>query len=138
MNPTRIEGAVIEVCERCSRFGTKADVSKAISYTPIKNTIRFSALDSVDFELMSEYGKLIAKVRESKGLTRYDFAKRINEKESVVKRLEDQEFEPAEELVRKIEDFLDIRLREKIEGTILRQRVKKKLDLPLGDVVEVS
>ena len=40
--------------------------------------------------------------------------------------------------LRKIEDFLDIRLREKIEGTILRQRVKKKLDLTLGDVVEVS
>ena len=138
MNPTKIEGAVIEVCERCSKFGTKADVSKTISYTPIKNTIKLSALDSVDFELMSEYGKLIAKVRESKGLTRYDFAKRINEKESVVKRLEDQEFEPAEELVRKIEDFLDIRLREKIKGTIFHRREKKRPDLTVGDVVEVS
>ena len=137
MNPTKIEGAVIEVCERCSKFGTKVGI-QAIAYTPIKKTIKITELDNPDLELIPEYGKLIVKIREDKGLTRYDFAKRLNEKESVVKRLEDQEFEPPEELIKKIEDFLDIRLRERYEETILRQRGKKRIDLTLGDVVEVS
>lgn len=138
LNPARIEGAVIEVCERCSKFGTKVDISKTIAYTPIKGTIKFSGLENSELEIIPEYGKLIAKVREDKGLSRYDFARKINEKESVVKRLEDEEFKPDESLLKKIEDFLDIRLRERYEAIILRQREKKRLDLTVGDIIEVS
>ncbi len=137
MNPTQIEGAVIEVCERCSKFGTKVNASQ-VAYTPIKKSIKFSELSNSNLELVPEYGRLVAKVRESKGLTRYDFATKINEKESVIKRLEDEEFEPDAEMIKKIEDFLDIRLRERYETTILRQREKKRLDLTVGDVVDVS
>lgn len=140
LNPTRIEGAIIEVCERCSRFGTKVEisVSKAIGYTPIKNTMKITELDNLNLELIPEYGRLIAKIRESKGLTRYDFAKKINEKESIVKRIEDQEFEPDEELIKRIENFLDIHLRERVDGTILRQREKRRINLTVGDVIEVG
>ena len=138
LNFTRIEGAVIEVCERCSKFGIKVDAPKPVTYTPIKNTIKIAELDNSDLELIPEYGKFIARVRETKGLTRYDFAKRLNEKESIVKRLEDEDFEPAENLIKKIEDFLDIRLRERYEITLVRQRGKKRPDLTVGDVVEVS
>ena len=138
MTHIKIEGAVIEVCERCSRFGTKVNVPQPSAYNPIKNTIQIAELGNSDLELVPEYGKLIVKVRESKGLTRYDFAKRINEKESVVKRLEEEEFEPDGQMIKKIEDFLDIRLQEKYEGVVLRQREKKRPDLTVGDVVEVS
>ncbi len=133
-----IEGAVIEVCERCSKFGTKVNVQQEAVYKAIKRSIKISDLGNVDLELVPEYGRLIARVREDKGLTRYDVAKKINEKESVVKRLEDQEFEPAEELIKKIENFLDIRLRERYEGVVLQRREKKRIDLTVGDVVEVS
>lgn len=109
-----------------------------MAYTPIKKSIKISELGNVDLELVSEYGKLIAQVRESKGLTRYDFAQKINEKESVIKRLEDEEFEPDGGLVEKIEDFLDIRLREKYEGILLQRRERKRIDLTVGDVVEVQ
>ncbi|MBU5537067.1 MAG: TIGR00270 family protein [Candidatus Aenigmarchaeota archaeon] len=136
MVSARIEGAVIEVCERCSKFGTKVNVSP--TYTPIKKTIKVSELGETDLELVPDYGRIIARVRESKGLTRYDLAKKINEKESVIKRVEDEELEPDEELIRKIEDFLDIRLREKNETVVLQRREKKKLPLTVGDVVEIS
>ncbi|MBI1978804.1 MAG: TIGR00270 family protein [Candidatus Aenigmarchaeota archaeon] len=137
MSPAKIEGAVIDVCERCSKFGTKVS-GPQLAYTPIKKTIKISELANLDLILIPEYGRLISKVRESKGLTRYDFAKRINEKESVVKRLEDQEFEPNEEMVKRIEDSLDIRLRERYEGVVLRQSEKKRVDLTAGDIVEAS
>lgn len=137
LNPTKIEGAVIDVCERCSKFGTKIG-TQPTAYTPIKRAMKISELENISLELIPEYGKIIARVREDKGLTRYDFAKRLNEKESVIRRLEDQDFEPDEGLIKKIEDFLDIRLKEKYEETVLRQRDKKKIDLTLGDVVEVG
>lgn len=135
LNSTMIEGAIVEVCERCSKFGTKVDMQ--VDYKSIKKTIKFSELENLNLELVPEYGRLIVRVRESKGLTRYDFAKKINEKESVVKRIEEEEFEPSEELTKKIEDFLDIRLRDKYEGVVLRQREKKIVDLTVSDV-EVS
>lgn len=138
MSHAKIEGAVIEVCERCSKFGTKVDVPNPIDYTPIKRTIKITDLDNSNLELVPEYGKLIVKVRESKGLSRYDFAKRLNEKESVIKRLEEEEFEPAEDLIKRIEGFLDITLRERYEVALVRQRMKKRPDLTVGDIVEVG
>ncbi len=114
------------------------DVQQEVVYKAIKKSIKISELGNVDLELVPEYGRLIARIREDKGLTRYDFAKRINEKESVVKRLEDQEFEPDGELIKKIENFLDIRLRERYEDVFLHRREKKRIDLTVGDVVEVT
>lgn len=138
LNPTKIEGAVIEVCERCSKFGTKVSVHQPEVYASVKKTITVNDLENSALELVPEYGKLITRVRESKGLSRYDFAIKINEKESVLKRVEDQEFEPQDDLVKKIETFLDIRLKEKVDGTFLRRDEKKKIDLTVGDIVEVN
>ena len=133
-----IEGAVVDACDKCSNFGTKVNTGQESAYKAIKKTVKISELASVDLELVPEYGRIIATVREDKGLTRYDFAKRINEKESVIKRLEEENFEPDGNLVRKIEDFLDIRLREKYDGVVLHRRERKKVDLTVGDVVEVN
>jgi len=133
-----IEGAVVEACDKCSNFGTKVNIGQESAYKSIKKTIKISELENPELELIPEYGKIIGTVREDKGLTRYDFSKKINEKESVVKRLEDQEFEPDAELVKKIEDFLDIRLRGTYEGVVLHRREKKRIDLTVGDVAEVS
>lgn len=131
MSPARIEGAIIDVCDRCSKFGTKADDPQN-TYNAVKKTINVSDLGSIDLQLIPEYGKVIVKIREDKGLTRYDFARKINEKESVIKRIEDQKFKPDEKLVERIENFLDINLRENPDGSFLRQRVKKRIDLAAG------
>lgn len=133
-----IEGAIVDACDKCSNFGIKVNIGQESAYKAIKKTIKISELGNVDLELVPEYGRIIARVREDKGLTRYDFARKINEKESVIKRLEEEVFEPEEELIKRIEDFLDIRLRERYEGVVLRQREKKRIDLTVGDVVEVS
>jgi len=133
-----IEGAIVDACDKCSNFGTKVDIGQESAYKAIKKTIKISELENPGLELIPEYGKMIVTVREDKGLTRYDLAKKINEKESVVKRLEEEGFEPDTGLVKKIESFLDIRLRETYEGVVLHRREKKRIDLTVGDVVEVS
>lgn len=95
-------------------------------------------LERPEIILSSEYGRLIATVRESKGLTRYDLAKKINEKESVIKRIEDQDMKPDEDLTRRIEDFLDIRIRERYSDIVIQKRERKKIDMTVGDIVEVK
>lgn len=134
--PTKIEGAVIDVCDRCAKYGTKVEASRPSTYMERKMA-RINELEKHEMVLSSDYGRLIVTVRESKGLTRDDLAEKINEKESVVKRIEDQELKPDEALIKKIEDFLDIRLRESYGDIVLQKRERKKIDMTVGDVVEV-
>lgn len=135
MNHAKVEGAIVEVCERCTRFGTKVDVPQI--YAPIKKPIIFSEPDELNLELVPEYGKIIIKARKDKGLSRYDFAQNIKEKESVMKRIEDEIMKPDEDLIKRMENLLNIKLTEKYDGFV-PQRGKKRIDLTVGDIVEVS
>lgn len=113
MNHTKIEGAIVEVCGRCSNFGVLVDAPKEANYEPIRKPIAIADWDNGNLDLIPEYGKLILKKREEKGFSRYEFAKKINERESVIKRIEEEELELDEQLVKKIEKFLEIKLMEK-------------------------
>lgn len=128
-----VEGAIIEVCEKCIKFGTRIVPQQA--YQPIKRKIEVEKLK--ENELVTNYGELIKKYRESKGLTREEFAKRIGERESVIKRIEEEKLEPTEELTKRIENFLKIKLTQEISGEIKYKEEKKRPKLTVGDVVEV-
>ena len=64
-------------------------------------------------ELAVDYGTRVKKAREERTLTRAEFAQAINERESVIKRIEGQSMTPDDALARKIEQFLEIKLKEK-------------------------
>jgi putative transcription factor len=66
-------------------------------------------------KFVSNYGMLIKKSRESRGLTINDFAKMIKERDSVIKRIENEEMGPDDELTKRIENFLKIKLIEDYE-----------------------
>ena len=86
---------------------------------------------------VDNYGKLIITVRKRMNLTREEFAKKINEKESVIKRVESEEMRPNDALSKKIERFLGIKLTKTYE----KKRIDKKPQrgrLTIGDVVEVE
>ena len=72
-----------------------------------------------------------------KGLTRKEFANKISEKESVIRRIEMEEMIPDEKLRRKIENFLDISLTEKYQEKRIETKTRKGR-LTLGDVGEVE
>ncbi len=132
-NKVLVEGSIVDVCERCVKFGKK--ISEPIAYRPITRKIEFKEPET---ELVSDYGKMIAKIRESKGLTRDEFAKRLSEKESVIRRIEEERMTPDEELAKKIEGFLGIKLTQEY-GEMKRYREeKKKAKLTVGDVVEIE
>jgi uncharacterized protein (TIGR00270 family) len=127
-----VEGTLIDVCEKCTKFSTRVVTQQM--YEPITKKIELKLKEN---DFISKYGEMIKRYRESKGLTREEFAKRISEKESVIKRVEEEQMKPNDELTKRIENFLNIKLmQETIEETKYREE-KKKPKLTVGDIAEV-
>jgi putative transcription factor len=130
-----VEGAEIEVCKNCALTGKFKIKEEGKVYQPIKRNIVLPV--SEDFEFVENYGEKIKKAREAKGLSRKEFAKIIGEKESVIKRIEEERAMPYEKLREKIEKFLGIKLLEKYEEKV-GKKAKTENKLTIGDVVEIK
>jgi putative transcription factor len=128
----RVEGAVIEVCEDCVKFGER--IFEPV-YKPVKRKVK---LDFEEKEIVERYGKRVLEARNEKGLSREELAKLLGEKESVIRRIEEEEMIPDSELAKKIESKLGIKLFEEYKGEARKVKSKKVPELTLGDVVEVK
>jgi len=64
-----------------------------------------------EMELAADWNKRIRVARESHSWTPEEFGKKLNEKKSVVLKIESGSFRPPDALVRKIEHLLKVRLR---------------------------
>lgn len=69
-----------------------------------------SHLPVEEFEYVEGFGRIIREAREEMGLTQEDLAKQLNEKVTVIRKIEAGEFNPPIDLVRKIEKLLKIKL----------------------------
>jgi ribosome-binding protein aMBF1 (putative translation factor) len=67
--------------------------------------------DIGELELAPDWPKRVRGAREALGWTPEDFGKKLNEKKSIVLKLESGHFHPPDALVRKIEQLLKVRLR---------------------------
>ena len=122
-----IEGIGMFVCRNCARFGQVKE-SPEVQVKAVKKIIKKSTYSEPHLEVTEtiapDYAQKIRKAREKIGLTQEEFAKKINEKESLLHKMETNSFEPSLPLARKLEKLLGIKLIEKIE--------EKKLILPKG------
>jgi len=129
-----IEGVVVDVCESCVKFGSKVFRS---DYKTVARPMRLEFKDE-EAELVSNYGKRIESARCEKGLTREGLAKALSEKESVIRRVEEEKMVPDERLAKKLERFLGVKLSEEYRQEKRKLEKRGKLDLTLGDVVEIK
>lgn len=104
-----IEGAELWVCSKCASLGKPLYEPQQRKKVSIKREY-FKVEEP--FVLVENYGEVIRKAREKKGLTREELAKKLFEKESVLQRIEANELEPSDALTLKLEKLLGIRLRE--------------------------
>ena len=103
----KIEGTIVDVCEKCSKFGEVIErVIKEEENKIVKKKIREEIIE----EIRKGYGAIIKNAREKLGLTQEELARKINEKESLIHKLESELVEPTLELAEKLEKFLKIKL----------------------------
>lgn len=137
---TLIEGTELNVCKKCSKFGKI--ISEVRIETKEKKPAKIERETAPEKEVLQiivpDYGLRIKKAREALGLKQEDFAKKINEKISLIHNIESNRFEPSISLARKLEKFLKITLVEQYEDT--HDKVSKaKSDLfTIGDFIKVK
>ncbi|MGM5488017.1 MAG: multiprotein bridging factor aMBF1 [Nanobdellota archaeon] len=103
--PTEIEGTVLQVCKRCSRYGAIQKAPK-----PVKPKVKRKPKEEPEYLIVPDYASQIRAVREKSGLTQEQFAKRINEKVSLIHNLERGKMKPPLKLARKLEKTFSLKL----------------------------
>jgi putative transcription factor len=126
----RVEGTILALCPACAKFGTIVDPPPAAATSspsrpsaplgsPATRGVRTGRrleerdlyVEIGELELAPDWARRIRVAREAVAWTPEDLAKKLNEKKSVVLKLESGGFHPPDQLVRKIEHLLKIRLR---------------------------
>lgn len=145
----KLEGSIVFTCDECAKYGKIVSEVKVVE--PAKKPVAqkakpASAIASGEvFEetLNEDFNNIIKKAREKMGWKHEDLAKKINEPMSLIHRLEtDPHFDPSNELIRKLQKTLHIRLMEKTKAVNL-DGIKtgfknNSKELTLGDVVVVK
>lgn len=139
-NRIKVEGAELDVCDSCTDFGTQIETEQSSSSTSTKYSTSSSDSDSssssssssrssgtsstsggggggrsqdmfddID-ELAQNYDEIIRQARESAGLSQEDLAQDLNEKASLIRKLEQGEMLPTDDMETKLERTLDIDL----------------------------
>ncbi len=132
------------VCENCSSLGdVKSDLSekKDVRKKIVKNK-RSGLNSSINLKaeriLRRDYGRLVRKARESEGLTMEDLAANLSEKESVIRRVENEELRPDKDLSKKLQRELEVDLFEEFDVSSGELKRDSNQDLTVGDVTKIK
>jgi putative transcription factor len=149
-----IEGARLTVCVECSKHGK---IVTQDDYTPkAKSTAAAKPAPHLPFmvqkrteipkvqitqEIVEDYSTRIRQAREKLGLTHEDLGKKINEKSSVIGKLETGKMEPNNILATKLEHALKIKLLTPVTEEKPQQPTLKKTadrEMTLGDLIQLD
>lgn len=111
----RIGRSELYVCSNCAKYGTESDViTNRVSENQNRVLIRARKTrmrENLGFEeLIDDYGKVIRREREERNWEQSELANKLNEKLSLVKKIEKEDIIPDEKLRMKLEKVLDINL----------------------------
>ncbi|MBW2976312.1 multiprotein bridging factor aMBF1 [Candidatus Woesearchaeota archaeon] len=138
-----IEGAKLNVCTECSKFGKVTGIVKQEEPPKAKpksgwaNESREPQKEVIEI-VSADYAEKIRKKREQLGLKQEEFAKKISEKESLIQKIESGHFEPSISLAKKIGNFLKIKLVEEHEETHERRKETKADTFTIGDFIKIK
>jgi putative transcription factor len=150
-----IEGAKLTVCSECSKHGkatweepAKPTVTPYAPSTPsqvtpnrapiqIKKKIITARVDTSQ-EVVADYAEVIRQAREKAGLSHEELGKKINEKESVLRKIETDKMVPNDLLISKLEHTLKIKLLVAVAEEQVALPKSTSHELTLGDLVDMS
>jgi putative transcription factor len=146
----RVEGAELSVCSKCEKFGTAVQqVRRTDIYVPPKGSSARPApapsggaapvrhkrdmFDFMEGEIVDDYAARIRHAREAKGLSQKDLAMQMKEKEHLIRKIENSDLIPEDDVRRKLEKALDIWLLD-TQSAEAEKKVQAKLAPTLGDL----
>ncbi len=138
-----VEGTELKVCDECARFGkVLRQVQPEKTPKQVKKEIKKAVMIEEEPEIVElvveDYAKIIRDKRETMGLKQAEFAKMVNEKESLIQNIEQGKFTPSLELARKFEKTLKITLIEEYEEKKIKSSGSKTDDVTLGDLIKIK
>ncbi|MFC6872256.1 MULTISPECIES: multiprotein bridging factor aMBF1 [Halobellus] len=161
LTTVKVEGAELELCEDCKEFGTEvrteSSSSASTKYSTSSSgdsssssggssgagsggssggsTRRRDMFDDMD-EIAADYDQKIREAREGRDLSQEDLADSLNEKASLIRKLERGDILPSDDVRKKLERKLEISLVEGSDGEDNEWSGGSSTTTTLGDVVK--
>ena len=136
-----IEGTELKVCKQCAGFGKVVEKIRI----PVKEKGYKKEQKEKEEEheivqvIVPDYAKKVKNARESKGLKQEEVAKKINEKESVIHKVETGHYKPNMVLAKKLEKFFKIKLIEEYKSEKTEKTAKSSSEgLTIGDLIKLK
>jgi len=149
----QIEGAKLTVCPECSKLGTviygeEAAASPSASSSTTKNFVHIPVIVrkpsapnvQISQEIVDDYATVIRCAREKAGLSVEDLGKKVAERASLLKHIENGKVEPNNQLANRLEHVLKIKLMVPISDEKVQAMPKKAASdgMTLGDLIDMS
>ena len=134
-----VEGTEMNVCSQCAKFGK---IIRRVKEPVIEKKNAAVKEEEPEEEaiqvIVNDYAKIIKDKREQRGMKQEDFAKKINEKESLIHNIESRRFKPGIKLAEKIEKFLGIKLIEEYKEEHIVKKTEPGEGMTIGDMINLS
>jgi len=132
----KVEESSMELCEACAKFGQVIRKQYAKKIIKVgKNLFQEQKEDTV---LIQDYGRKIKKKRQHFGFTQEELAKKLAEKESIISKLESENYTPQKFLINKIERVLKIKITEEAGVAHSLSKQEQSPGLTIGDLLKRS
>ena len=136
-----IEGARLVACSGCAERGVIIRRVREGSGHRRERRRGEQSSEEKEVVLVADYGRRIREARERAGLSVEELAKRLRIPETYLRRVEEGELTPTDDLARRLEKLLKVTLFEEIDeevGEFSTVEDGSASGLTLGDVVRLS
>jgi len=139
-----VDRTILQVGPECERFGKLVEPGQKAAATPGNVPMALEkrrrqqpkdvyASQSMQLELVPDFAKRIKEGREKKGWTRQELGARVGEREVVMARMENGSLHPTDDVAKKLERELGIKLFEPVQTGVTP--TKPTRSLTLGDML---
>jgi len=144
-----VEGSVLSVCGDCAKFGSEVAgpigvrrpgnpvVAQRLERRQQRNEERDVYSMPATDELAEDFGERIRAAREARGWKQADLGAKVNERVSVIAKLETRAMVPTDAMIPKLERTLGIKLREKVEPVAVKKQTGRT-PVTLGDLIRMD
>ncbi|PIZ52034.1 TIGR00270 family protein [Candidatus Woesearchaeota archaeon CG_4_10_14_0_2_um_filter_33_13] len=147
LSSVNVEGVELKVCPNCSKYGTKnPSLERRFNSRDRFKQDKSSNRQEVEWKIIENFSILLKKARDEKHFTQEQFAKFINERESVLQKWENGDLKPRIDVARKLEQILNLNLvvkdnKDTSEGdedlTSNQKNKKAAEEFTLGDFIKI-